>query len=132
MAESEAHATGRETRRQLMGDAMVDRMAHDAYDDPIMSDFVDYATEAVWGLLWSRPGLDKKTRTLISVVSTATNARWAELAMYLPMARRQGWTEAELSEVLLHLAGYIGLPAAREAMLTAKEVFAETRSEDEQ
>jgi 4-carboxymuconolactone decarboxylase len=42
-----------------------------------MSDFVDYATEAVWGLLWSRPGLDKETRTLISVVSTATNARWA-------------------------------------------------------
>jgi 4-carboxymuconolactone decarboxylase len=130
MAESEAHATGRETRRQLMGDEMVDRMAHDAYDDPIMSDFVDYATEAVWGLLWSRPGLDKKTRTLISVVSTATHARWEELAMYLPMARRQGWTETELSEVLLHLAGYIGLPAAREAMLTAKEVFAEMRSED--
>jgi 4-carboxymuconolactone decarboxylase len=130
MAESEAHATGRETRRQLMGEAMIDRMARDAYDDPIMSDFVDYATEAVWGLLWSRPGLDKKTRTLISVVSTATNARWAELAMYLRMARRQGWTETELSEVLLHLAGYIGLPAAREAMLTAKEVFAEMRSED--
>src|SRR4029077_8123162 len=58
MADSEAHATGRETRRQLMGDAMVDRMDHDAYDDPIMSDFVDYATEALWGLLWSRPGLD--------------------------------------------------------------------------
>ena len=124
MAESEAHATGGETRRQLMGDSMVNRMAHDAYDDPIMSDFVDYATEALWGLLWSRPGLDLKTRTLVSVVATATQGRGPELAMYLPMARAQGWTEDELIEVLLHLAGYVGLPTAREAMLTAKETFA--------
>jgi 4-carboxymuconolactone decarboxylase len=103
-----------------MGAAMVERMAQNAYADPIMSDFVDYATEADWGLLWSRPGLDMKTRALISAVSTATNARWEELDMYLRIARRQGWTEAELSEVLLHLAGYIGLPSVREAMLTAK------------
>ena len=59
-----------------------------------------------------------------SVVATATQGRWPELAMYLPMARAQGWTEDELAEVLLHLAGYVGLPTAREAMLIAKETFA--------
>ena len=130
MAESEAYIAGRETRRHMMGEAMVERMAQNAYDDPVMSDFVDYATEALWGLLWSRPGLDMKTRALISVVTTATQTRWAELAMYLRIARQQGWTEDELSETLLHLAGYVGLPSAREAMLTAKEVFKEIRDED--
>jgi 4-carboxymuconolactone decarboxylase len=129
MAESEALKRGRETRRHLMGETMVERMAQSAYDDPIMSNFVDYATEALWGLLWSRLGLDMKTKSLISVVSTATDRRWPELGMYLRIARRQGWTEAELSEVLLHLAGYIGMPSAREAMMTAKDVFAEIRAE---
>lgn len=127
MAQSDAYRTGRETRRELMGDGVVERMAVDVYDDPIIEKFVDYAIEAVWGLLWSRPGLDMKTRSLISVVTTATQARYTELDMYLRIALRQGWTEDELSEVLLQLAGYVGLPAIREAMITAKEVFVEMR-----
>lgn len=127
MAQSDAYRTGRETRRELMGDGMVERMAVNVYDDPITETFVDYAIEAVWGLLWSRPGLDMKTRSLISVVTTATQARYTELDMYLRIALRQGWTEDELSEVLLQLAGYVGLPAIREAMITAKDVFVEMR-----
>lgn len=127
MAQSDAYRTGRETRRELMGDGMVERMAANVYDDPITEKFVDYAIEAVWGLLWSRPGLDMKTRSLISVVTTATQARYTELDMYLRIALRQGWTEDELSEVLLQLAGYVGLPAIREAMITAKDVFVEMR-----
>lgn len=127
MAQSDAYRTGRETRRELMGDGMVERMAVNVYDDPITEKFVDYAIEAVWGLLWSRPGLDMKTRSLISVVTTATQARYTELDMYLRIALRQGWTEDELSEVLLQLAGYVGLPAIREAMITAKDVFVEMR-----
>ena len=127
MAQSDAYRTGRETRRELMGDGMVERMAVGVYDDPIIEKFVDYAIEAVWGLLWSRPGLDMKTRSLISVVTTATQARYTELDMYLRIALRQGWTEDELSEVLLQLAGYVGLPAIREAMITAKDVFVEMR-----
>lgn len=81
------------------------------------------------GLLWTRPGLDLKTRALICVVSDTATARWPELKIHLRMARRQGWSEDELSEVLLHLAGYIGVPSVREAMITAKEVFAEMRKE---
>ena len=130
MTQSEAHALGAETRRRVMGDATITRMAQSAYGDEVMDRFVEYATEAIWGLLWARPGLDLKTRTLVSVVTTATQGRWPELAMYLPMARAQGWTDDELAEVLLHLAGYVGLPTAREAMLTAKETFAEGRATD--
>ena len=129
MADSENYKKGREVRRQLMGDALVERMATSVYDDPMMKKFGDYASEAVFGMLWTRPRLDLKTRALICVVSDTSQARWPELAIHLRMARRQGWTEDELSEVLLHLSGYIGLPSVREAMITAKEVFAEMRAE---
>lgn len=125
MPESEAYRRGDEVRRQLMGDALVDRMAANVYDDPMMQKFGDYAREAVFGLLWTRPGLDLKTRTLITVVSDTATGRWPELAIHLRMALRQGWTQDELSEALLHLGGYIGLPSVREAMLTAREVFGE-------
>lgn len=121
---------GRELRRELMGDRMVEQMAKNVYDDPLMQKFGEYSTEAVFGMLWSRPGLDLKTRTLICVISDTSQARWPELRIHLRMARRQGWTEEELGEALLHLAGYIGLPSVREAMITAKEVFAEMRQED--
>ncbi|MBV1796695.1 carboxymuconolactone decarboxylase family protein [Siccirubricoccus sp. G192] len=130
MPKSEAYAKGREVRRQLMGDAMAERMAKDVYNDPLMQKFGDYASEAVFGLLWTRPGLDLKTRALICVISDTATACWPELAIHLRMARRQGWTEDELAEALLHLSGYIGAPSVREAMLVAKDVFAEIRQEE--
>jgi 4-carboxymuconolactone decarboxylase len=130
MAKSETYQKGREVRRQLMGEAMVERMAKSVYDDPIMEKFADYASEAVFGLLWTRPGLDLKTRTMICVISDTATGRWPELAIHLRMARRQGWSEDELTEALLHLSGYIGVPSVREAMITAKEVFAEMRAEE--
>jgi 4-carboxymuconolactone decarboxylase len=129
MAESETLRKGREMRRQLMGDAYAERMNQTVYADPVMRKFMDVASETVFGTLWTRPGLDLKTRTLVCVVSDAATARTPELAIHLRMALRQGWTEDELVEVLLHLSGYVGVPLIREALLTAKEVFAETRKE---
>jgi len=82
----------------------------------------------VFGTLWTRPGLDLKTRTLVCVVSDAATGQEPELAIHLRMALRQGWTEEELTEVLLHLAGYVGAPLVREAFLTAKQVFAEVKA----
>jgi 4-carboxymuconolactone decarboxylase len=128
MAESETARKGRELRRQLLGDAFVERSNQSVYADPVMKQFIDVATETVFGALWSRPGLDLKTRTLVCVVSDAATGRAPELAIHLRMARRQGWTEQELIEVLLHLSGYVGVPLIREAMLTAKDVFAEMKS----
>jgi 4-carboxymuconolactone decarboxylase len=129
MAASETYEKGRELRRQLLGDAYVERVNRTAYADPIMKKFIDVATETVFGALWTRPGLDLKTRALVCVVSDAATARIPELGIHLRMARRQGWTEDELIEVLLHLSGYVGVPLIREAMLTAKETFAEMRKE---
>ena len=129
MAESETYRRGRELRRQLMGDAFVERTDQSVYTDPIMQKFRDVATETVFGALWTRPGLNLKTRTLICVVSDGATGRTPELAIHLRMARRQGWTEDELAEVLLHLLGYVGVPLIREAQLTATEVFAALREE---
>ena len=129
MAESETIQKARELRRQLMGDAYVDRMNQTVYAVPIMQRFADLAAETVFAALWARPGLDLKTRTLVCLVSDAATGRLPELAIHLRMARRQGWTEDELVEVLLHLTGYVGVPLIREAMLTAKDVFAELRAE---
>jgi 4-carboxymuconolactone decarboxylase len=132
MAESAAYRTGRELRRQLMGDAAVEHAGQTVYADPIMGKFVDLVTETVFGALWSRPGLDLKTRTLITVVSDVSTARTPELAIHLRMALRQGWTEDELVEAILHLSGYVGVPLVREALIVATAVFAESRTEGEQ
>jgi len=129
MDRSDNYARGKEVRRELIGEAAIERMAKDVYNDPLMQKFGDYATEAVFGMLWTRPGLDMKTRALICVISDTATHAWPELAIHLRMARRQGWTEEELGEALLHLSGYIGLPAVREAMIIAKTVFAELREE---
>jgi len=129
MAESETAKKGRELRRQLMGDAYVERINQTVYADPIMQKFMTVTTETIFGNLWARPGIDLKTRTLVSLVSDAATGRAPELAIHIRMARRQGWTEEELTEVLLHLVGYVGAPLVREALLTAKDVFAEMRSE---
>ena len=129
MAGSEAYEKGRAMRRRLMGDAYVERTEKTVYTDDHMRKFGEYATEAVFGLLWNRPGLDVKTRTLICVVSDTAMGREAELAIHLRMALREGWTEEELTEALLHMGGYVGLPLVREALICARSVFAELRSE---
>src|SRR5690242_13013395 len=129
MVTSTNYKKGTKIRRHLLGDAEAAKMAKRAQDDPIIRKISDYACEAVFGLLWTRPGLDLKTRALICVISDTATARWPELAIHLRMARRQGWTEDELAEALLHLSGYIGVPSVREAMLVAKDVFAEIRQE---
>jgi 4-carboxymuconolactone decarboxylase len=129
MAESENSKKGAALRRQLLGDAQVERINQTVYTDPVMKKFIDVATENVFGALWGRPGLDLKTRALICVVSDAATGRAPELALHVRMARRQGWTEDELIEVLLHLSGYVGVPLIREAMLVARDVFKEMRAE---
>lgn len=126
MSDSDAYKKGMEIRRELLGDATVNEMAKTTYGDPVMDKFRDYAAEAVFGLLWGRPGLDLKTRTLICVISDTSTGRWPELEIHLKMALRQGWTEEELTEALLHLGGYIGVPSVREALIIAKEVFAQS------
>ena len=108
MAKSPMHEAGSKLREELMGRALADKMAESVYADPLMDGFADWTREAVFGLLWTRPGLDLKTRALITVITDTATAAWPELRIHLRMARNQGWTEAELGEALLHTAGYIG------------------------
>jgi 4-carboxymuconolactone decarboxylase len=128
MPDSEAYRKGSEMRRKLLGDAYVERANKTTYDDPTTRKFIDVVTETVFGTLWTRPGLDLKTRTLVCVVSDAATGQAPELAIHLRMALRQGWTEDELTEVLLHLSGYVGAPLVREAFLAAKQLFAEVKA----
>ena len=120
---------GREMRRKLLGDSYVDNIAATTYKDPQMQKFVDLTSETVFGALWTRPGLDLKTRTLITLVSDVSTGREPELAIHLRMALRQGWTEDELTETILHLLGYVGAPLVRDAMLVAVKVFEDLRAE---
>ena len=128
MSKSELYQKGEAVRRKLRGDAEFEKANKQYENDPMMKTFIDVATESVFGALWARPGLDLKTRTLICVVSDTTMGRHEELDIHLRFALKEGWTEQELTEVLLHLLGYIGAPLVREAMLCAKKVFAEERA----
>ncbi len=129
MAKSELHDKGMALRTELLGEEFVERMNQSTYDDPVMHKFRDIAAENVFGALWTRPGLDLKTRALICVISDAATGRDPELKLHIRMARRQGWTEDELTEALIHLSGYVGVPLIREAMVTASGVFTELREE---
>jgi 4-carboxymuconolactone decarboxylase len=129
MADSPLRAKGRAMRRKLMGDAYADKLDSGLYQDPIMEKFAEVTQEAIFGTLWTRPGLDLKTRALICIISDAATGREAELKLHLRFARNQGWTEDELSEALLHLTGYVGAPLVRGALLTAVEAFKELRAE---
>ena len=127
MAESDLYRKGIALRSELMGEAFAASMNSTTYSDPIMQKFRDLAAETVFGALWTRPGLDLKTRALVCVVSDVATGRDPELALHLRMALRQGWTEDELIEVLIHMSGYVGLPLVRESLLTASKVFKEVR-----
>jgi 4-carboxymuconolactone decarboxylase len=127
MPESDLYRRGAAMRRKLMGEAAVEKAAKEVYSDPVMKQFIDVATETVFGALWTRPGLDLKTRALVCVISDTCMGREPELALHLRMALRQGWTEEELTEVFLHLSGYIGVPIVRECMQVASKVFKEPR-----
>lgn len=127
MAESENYKKGVAVRKRLRGEAGFAANEAAYGEDWMTKEFIDHATDAVFGALWARPGLDIKTRTLICVVSDAATGRYPELDIHLRFALKEGWTEKELFETLLHLSGYVGLPLIREALYVAKEVFEDER-----
>jgi len=129
MADSELRTKGRAMRRKLMGEAYAKKLDGQVYNDPIMEKFAEVTQENIFGNLWTRPGLDLKTRAMVCVVSDAATGREAELKLHLRFALNQGWTEDELAEALVHLSGYVGAPLVRGAMLTAVELFKEVRAE---
>lgn len=130
MARSATYRRGDEMRRELMGEALSAKLQQSGvYSSKHMQKFGEVTRETIFGSIWTRPGLDLKTRTMITCASDVACGRTEELKLHLRFALNQGWTEDELSEAILHLVAYVGAPLVREAMLTAVEVFAEVASE---
>ena len=127
MDERERHEAGMQVRRAVLGDTHVDRTQ--ANLTPLNEEFQDLITRYAWGEIWTRPGLPRHTRSLMTLVMMVALNRNDELKLHLRFARNHGWSEDELAEAILHLTGYVGAPLVREALLTAKEVFAEMRAE---
>jgi 4-carboxymuconolactone decarboxylase len=127
MAKSDLYKKGEAVRRKLRGDEEYEKNMKEYAKDPHTLKFIELATETVFGALWARPTLDHKLRALICVITDATMGRHDELDIHLRFALREGWTEDELVEVLLHMSGYVGVPLIREAIYVAKDVFADER-----
>lgn len=114
---------GDRLRREVLGDSHVDRSR--ASQSNFEAGFIAMITSFAWGDIWSRPGLDKKTRSAITISVLAALGHQAELKLHLRGAIRNGWDEAELAEVFMHTAVYAGIPAANGAMAIARQVLEE-------
>nr|WP_300052424.1 4-carboxymuconolactone decarboxylase [uncultured Nocardioides sp.] len=119
---------GMAVRREVLGDEHVDR-ATDRITD-LDRDFQTLITEYAWGSVWTRPGLDRRTRSLITITALVARGHHEELAMHLRAARRNGVTVEEIGETLLQSAIYCGVPDANTAFRIAREVFAGERDDD--
>jgi 4-carboxymuconolactone decarboxylase len=118
-----SHEEGAAVRREVLGDEHVDRAA--AATTPFTEPFQDYITASVWGSIWTRPGLDRRTRSCVTLAVLTTLGAHDELAMHVRAAVRNGLSAAEIGEVLLHTGAYAGVPASNTAFKVAQEVLAE-------
>lgn len=118
---------GMAVRREVLGDAHVDRAG--AAVDEVTRDFQRFITEYAWGGIWTRPGLDRRSRSMVTLTALVAGGHLDELAMHVRAARRNGLTDAEISEVLLQTAVYCGVPAANSAFRVAQRVLAEEPDE---
>ena len=114
---------GEAVRRAVLGDAHVNRSAGQA--NSFNAGFVDMITSFAWGEIWTRPGLDRKTRSAITLAALTALGHHAELELHLRGAVRNGWSEEEIAEILMHTAVYAGVPAANAAFAVAKRVLSE-------
>jgi 4-carboxymuconolactone decarboxylase len=110
-------------RREVLGDEHVDRAIERTTE--FTGEFQDLITRYAWGEIWTRPGLDRKTRSAVAVTALVAGGHWEELAMHVRAARRNGVTDDELKEILLQCAIYCGVPAANHAFAIAQRVLDE-------
>jgi 4-carboxymuconolactone decarboxylase len=118
VTDEERREAGMQTRREVLGDEHVDRAVAGATD--FTAPFQDFITRYAWGEIWSRPGLTRPERSMITLAVLAALGRHEELAMHVRGALRNGVTPEEIREVLLHTAVYAGVPAANSAFAIAK------------
>ncbi|MCZ2860419.1 4-carboxymuconolactone decarboxylase [Blastococcus sp. VKM Ac-2987] len=114
---------GMRTRREVLGDAHVDRAV--ATTTPFTADFQDFITRTAWGDLWQRPGLSRRDRSLLTLSITIALRHWDEFALHVRAAVTNGLTDEEIGEVIQHAAVYAGVPAANHAFTVAAPILAE-------
>ena len=127
---SDPHDDGMAVRREVLGDAHVDRAT--AATTPFTQDFQDLITRYAWGEVWTRPGLDRRTRSVAVLTALIARGHWDELAMHVRASRTNGLTVDEIGEVILQSAVYCGVPAANHAFAIAQRVLDETTPDHEE
>ena len=118
-----SHDEGMRVRREVLGDAHVDRA--EARKDAFTREFQELITRYAWGEIWTRPGLDRRTRSCITLTALVALGHERELELHLRAALRNGLTPDEIKEVLLQCAVYCGVPAANGAFAIAQRVLDE-------
>jgi 4-carboxymuconolactone decarboxylase len=121
MDDQRRHDQGMTIRRAVLGDAHLDQATAATTD--FTADFQDLITRYAWGDIWSRPGLDRRTRSCITLAMLAAMGHDEELAMHVRAALRNGLTTDEIKEVLLQVAVYAGVPAANRAFRAAQQAL---------
>ena len=119
----EAFERGMRIRREVLGDDHVDRAIERTTEQT--ADFQDFITRYAWGEIWARPGLDRRTRSCVTLAALIALGRFDELALHIRGARRNGLSGEEIFEVLLHSAVYCGVPAANSAFAVLRRVLDE-------
>ena len=118
-----SHDEGMRVRREVLGDEHVDRAI--ANTTPFDAAFQDLITEFAWGSVWTRPGLDRRTRSAITLAILTALGHEHELALHVRAARRNGLSDDEIAEVLLHTSVYAGVPAANRAFAVARDALSD-------
>jgi 4-carboxymuconolactone decarboxylase len=119
----DAYDAGMKVRREVLGDAYVDRVLANATE--LTAPFQEFITRCAWGSVWTRDGLDRRTRSAITLAVLTALGREHELALHVRAARTNGLSAQEIGEVLMHTAVYAGVPAANAAFAVAQRTFEE-------
>jgi 4-carboxymuconolactone decarboxylase len=122
MSWTDPYDEGQRIRREVLGDEHVDRA--ESTRTPLTNDFQDFITRYAWGSVWQRPGLDRRTRSVVTLTALVAGHHWSELEFHLRAALRNGLSREEISEILLQCAIYCGVPAANSAFAIAARVLA--------
>ena len=123
MNDEELYRRGMQARREVLGDEHVDRASANASD--FSAPWQEFITKHAWGAVWTRDGLDRRTRSAITLTALTALGRENEIAMHVRAAIGNGLTQEEIAEVLIHTAVYAGVPAANAAFAIAQRVFQE-------
>ena len=121
MNQNDLHSTGLDTRREVLGHEYVDTGL--AGSDEFMMVFEDAVTEIAWGYAWSRPGLDRRSRLMLTLGILAGLGRHEELGIYAQGAIRNGVTVEEIMEILVHVTSYCGTPAGHQSFLAVHDAL---------